>query len=173
MWRRPYFLEKVSDTSFPRFPVFGGTLQDRFRSDFSPRGKISVTLSENSYFQQQSFSHGSTILSTTGLYALGWTRQAKRDRHKLVNFVVPDKSEKFPGSQRNWDMEISIRKVQFGGQHTWKNTSSDRYVGLHFAMGNQKVTVQNREITRFTNFWRSRLAWRLHHRFLLRFFRRL
>jgi hypothetical protein len=41
-------------TSFPRFPVFGGTLQDRFRSDFSPRGKISVTLSENSYFQQQS-----------------------------------------------------------------------------------------------------------------------
>jgi hypothetical protein len=35
-----------------------------------------------------------------------------------VNFVVPDKSEKFPGSQRNWDMEISIRKVQFGGQHT-------------------------------------------------------
>jgi hypothetical protein len=23
-------------------------------------------------------------------------------------------------------MEISIRKVQFGGQHTWKNTSSDR-----------------------------------------------
>jgi hypothetical protein len=42
-------------------------LQDRFRSDFSPRGKISVTLPENSYFQQQSFSHGSTILSTTGL----------------------------------------------------------------------------------------------------------
>jgi hypothetical protein len=34
--------------------------------------------------------------------------KAKRDRHKLVNFVVPDKSEKFPGSQRNWDMEISI-----------------------------------------------------------------
>ena len=65
--RLPYFLEKVSDTSFPRLPVFGGTLQDRFRSDFSPRGKISVTLSENSYFQQQSFSHGSTILSTTGL----------------------------------------------------------------------------------------------------------
>jgi hypothetical protein len=30
--RLPYFLEKVSDTSFPRFPVFGGTLQDRFRS---------------------------------------------------------------------------------------------------------------------------------------------
>jgi hypothetical protein len=27
-------------------------------------------------------------------------------------------------------MEISIRKVQFGGQHTWKNTSSDRSVGL-------------------------------------------
>ena len=65
--RLPYFLEKVSDTSFPRLPVFGGTLQDSFRSDFSPRGKISVTLSENSYFQQQSFSHGSTILSTTGL----------------------------------------------------------------------------------------------------------
>jgi hypothetical protein len=65
--RLPYFLGKVSDTSFPRFPVFGGTLQDRFRSDFSPRGKISVTLPENSYFQQQSFSHGSTILSTTGL----------------------------------------------------------------------------------------------------------
>jgi hypothetical protein len=40
-------------------------------------------------------------------------RQAKRDRQKLVNFVVPDKSEKFPGSQRNWDMEISIRKVRF------------------------------------------------------------
>jgi hypothetical protein len=38
-----------------RLPVFGGTLQDRFRSDFSPRGKISVTLPENSYFQQQSF----------------------------------------------------------------------------------------------------------------------
>jgi hypothetical protein len=37
---------------------------------------------------------------------------------KLVNLVVPNKSEKFPGSQRNWDMEISIRKVQFGGQHT-------------------------------------------------------
>jgi hypothetical protein len=51
-------LEKVSDTSFPRLPVFGGTLQDRFRSDFSPRGKFSVTLPENSYFQQQSFSHG-------------------------------------------------------------------------------------------------------------------
>ena len=65
--RLPYFLEKVSDTSFPRLPVFGGTLQDRFRSDFSPRRKISVTLPENSYFQQQSFSHGSTILSTTGL----------------------------------------------------------------------------------------------------------
>ena len=62
-----YFLEKVSDTSFPRLPVFGGTLQDRFRSDLSPRGIISVTLPENSYFQQQSFSHGSTILSTTGL----------------------------------------------------------------------------------------------------------
>jgi hypothetical protein len=42
-------------------------------------------------------------------------RQAKRDRHKLVNFVVPDKSEKFPGSQRNWDVEISTRKVKFGG----------------------------------------------------------
>ena len=28
---------------------------------------MSVTLPENSYFQQQSFSHGSTILSTTGL----------------------------------------------------------------------------------------------------------
>jgi hypothetical protein len=69
-------------------------------------------------------------------------RQAKRDRQKLVNFVVPDKSEKFPGSQRNWDMEISIRKVQFGSQHTWKNTSSDRSVGLHFEMGNRKVTVQ-------------------------------
>ena len=65
--RFPYFLEKVSDTSFPRLPVFGGTLQDRFRSDFSPRGKISVTLPENSYFQQQSLSHGSTILLTTGL----------------------------------------------------------------------------------------------------------
>ena len=38
--RLPYFLEKVSDTSFPRLPVFGGTLQDRFRSDFSPRGKF-------------------------------------------------------------------------------------------------------------------------------------
>ena len=73
-------------------------------------------------------------------------RQVKRDRQKLVNLVVPDKSEKFPGSQRNWDMEISIRKVQFGGQHTWKNTSSDRSVGLHFEMGNRKVTVQNREI---------------------------
>jgi hypothetical protein len=73
-------------------------------------------------------------------------RQAKRDRQKLVNLVVPDKSEKFPGSQRNWDMEISIRKVQFGGQHTWKNTSSDRSVGLHFEMGNRKITVQNREI---------------------------
>jgi hypothetical protein len=108
-------------------------------------------------------------------------------------------------------------------QHTWKNTSSDRSVGLHFEMGNRKVTFQNREIyhrshspsflgnqeetrikpwcrlsqrnflyyslsqflwlpgnfsdlsgtTRFTNFWRSRLAWRLHHRFLLGFFRRL
>jgi hypothetical protein len=41
-------------------------------------------------------------------------RQAKRDSQKLVNLVVPEKSEKFPGSQRNWDMEISIRKVQFG-----------------------------------------------------------
>jgi hypothetical protein len=39
---------KVSDTSFPRLPAFGGTLQDQFRSDFSPRGKISVTLPENS-----------------------------------------------------------------------------------------------------------------------------
>ena len=65
--RLPYFLEKVSDTSFLRLPVFRGTLQDRFRSDFSPRGKISVTLPENSYFQQQSFSHGSTILPTSGL----------------------------------------------------------------------------------------------------------
>ena len=65
-------------------------------------------------------------------------RQAKRDSQKLVNLVVPDKSEKFPGSQRNWDREISIRKVQFGGQHTWKNTSSDRSVGLHFEMGNRK-----------------------------------
>ena len=61
------FLISWKKSSFPRLPVFGGTLQDRFRSDFSPRGKISVTLSENSYFQQQSFSHGSTILSTTGL----------------------------------------------------------------------------------------------------------
>ena len=46
-------------------------LGEHYRTDlgliFSPRGKISVTLSENSYFQQQSFSHGSTILSTTGL----------------------------------------------------------------------------------------------------------
>jgi hypothetical protein len=55
--------------------------------------------------------------------------QTKWDSQKLVN-LVPDKSEKFPGSQRNWDMEISIRKVQFGGQHTWKNTSSDRLVIL-------------------------------------------
>ena len=65
--RLPYFLEKVADTSFPRLPVFGGTLQDRFRSDVSTRGTISVTLTENSYFQQQSFIHGSTILSTTEL----------------------------------------------------------------------------------------------------------
>jgi hypothetical protein len=43
-------------------------------------------------------------------------------------------------------MEISIRKAQFGGQYTWKNTSSDRSVGLHFEMGNRKVTVPNREI---------------------------
>jgi hypothetical protein len=35
-------------------------------------------------------------------------------------------------------MEISIRKVQFGGHHTWTNTSSDRPVGLHFEMGNRK-----------------------------------
>jgi hypothetical protein len=35
-------------------------------------------------------------------------RQAKRDSQKLINLVVPDKSEIFPGSQRNWDMEISI-----------------------------------------------------------------
>jgi hypothetical protein len=60
-------------------------------------------------------------------------RQAKRDRQKLVNLVVPDKSEKFPGSQRNWDMEISIQKVQFGDQHTWKNTSSDGSVGLRLS----------------------------------------
>jgi hypothetical protein len=60
-------LEKVSDTSFPRLPVFGGTLEDRFRSDISPRRKISVILPENSYFQQQSFSHGSTILPTSGI----------------------------------------------------------------------------------------------------------
>jgi hypothetical protein len=59
--------KKISDTSFPRLPVFGGTLQDRCRSDISPKGQISVTLPENSYFQQQSFRHGSTILSTTGL----------------------------------------------------------------------------------------------------------
>jgi hypothetical protein len=39
--------EKVSDTSFPRLPVFGGTLEDRFRSDISPRRKISVILPEN------------------------------------------------------------------------------------------------------------------------------
>ena len=38
------------------------------------------------------------------------------------------------------------QKVQFGGQYTWKNASSDRSVGLHFEMGNRKVTVQNREI---------------------------
>ena len=49
------------------FLFWGGTLQDRFRFDFFPGGKISVTLPENSYFQQQSFSHGSTILSTSGL----------------------------------------------------------------------------------------------------------
>ena len=46
-------------------------LGEHYRTDlgliFPPRGKIPVTLSENSYFQQQSFSHGSTILSTTGL----------------------------------------------------------------------------------------------------------
>jgi CxxC motif-containing protein (DUF1111 family) len=65
-------LEKVSDTSFPRLPVFGGTLQDIFRSDFSPRGKISITLPENSYFQQQSFSHGSTILSSWKPKKLGY-----------------------------------------------------------------------------------------------------
>jgi hypothetical protein len=35
-------------------------------------------------------------------------RQAKWDSQKLVNLAVPDKSEKFPGSQRNWDMEISV-----------------------------------------------------------------
>jgi hypothetical protein len=34
-------------------------------------------------------------------------RQAKRDSQKLVNLVVPDKSEKFPGSQRNWDVRGS------------------------------------------------------------------
>jgi hypothetical protein len=39
----------------------------RNRSDFSLRGTISVTLPENSYFQQQSFSHGSTILPTSGI----------------------------------------------------------------------------------------------------------
>jgi hypothetical protein len=33
-------LEKVSDTSFPRLPVFGGTLQDSFRSDFPPEEKF-------------------------------------------------------------------------------------------------------------------------------------
>jgi hypothetical protein len=38
--RLPYFLEKVSDTSFPRLPVFGGTLQDSFRSDFPPEEKF-------------------------------------------------------------------------------------------------------------------------------------
>jgi hypothetical protein len=65
-------------------------------------------------------------------------RQTKRDSQKLVNLVVPDKSEKFPGSQRNWDMEISIRKVQFGGQHTWKNTSSDRFVGLLLKWGTER-----------------------------------
>jgi hypothetical protein len=93
--RLPYFLEKVSDTSFPRFPVFGETVKDN--------------------------------------------RQAKRGHQKLVNLVVPDKSEKFPGSQRNWDMEISIRKVQFGGQHTRKNTSSDRSISCFW--GNIKGQI--------------------------------
>ena len=38
--RLPYFLEKISDTSFPIIPVFGGTLQERCRSDFSPKDKV-------------------------------------------------------------------------------------------------------------------------------------
>ena len=35
-------------------------------------------------------------------------RQAKQDRQKLVNLVVPDKSEKFPGSQT---------KLGYGNKH--------------------------------------------------------
>ena len=45
-------------------------LGEHYRTDLGlivpPRGKIPVTLPENSYFQQQSFSHGSTILPTSG-----------------------------------------------------------------------------------------------------------
>jgi hypothetical protein len=70
--RLPYFLEKVSDTSCPRLPVFGGTLQERFRSDLSP--------------QRKNFNHFARkfLFSATVL--------------KVLNLVVPDKSEKFPGS---------------------------------------------------------------------------
>jgi hypothetical protein len=86
--RLPYFLEKVSDTSFPRLPVFWGILQDRFRSDFSP--------------QRKNFSHFERLENPSK--NLWCNRQAKLGNQKLVNLVVPDKTEKFPGSQRNWDM---------------------------------------------------------------------
>jgi len=43
-------------------------------------------------------------------------------------------------------MKICIRKVQFDGPHTWKNTSPDRSVGLHFEIGNKKVSIQNSKI---------------------------
>ena len=38
--RLPYFLEKVSDTSFPRLPVFGGTLQTDLGLIFPPEEKF-------------------------------------------------------------------------------------------------------------------------------------
>jgi hypothetical protein len=63
------------------FLFFWGTLQDRFRSDFPPRGKN--------------------------------PGQAKRDSQKLVNLVIPDKSEKFPLTRPCSRGKISVTARKF------------------------------------------------------------
>ena len=60
-------LEKVGDSSFPKFHISRGEFQNRSRDSSTPSGKISVSLPENSFYSNINFSNSQTVLSTSGL----------------------------------------------------------------------------------------------------------
>jgi hypothetical protein len=128
--RLPYFLGKVSDTSFPRLPVFGGTLQDRFRSDFSPRGKISVTLSPG----QTGPPETGKLCCSRQIGEISCNRGSSSDS---VDTRVLFSS--LLGSQENWGNETCDRSLyseqlpfcspfQNGDQQVYQSLYSSRYV---------------------------------------------